>query len=421
MRLLAAVLAVLLCALASVSWAEDPPSVAALVEQAKERAAAGDLAGASAKLAEARKAGATDADVPPDLAAAVAKWEAPPTLTIDAPSAGAAIQTREFVVKGKFASGRTTDRVLLGETEVPVAEGRFSVTVRTDPTVPEQTFTLRVEDAGVARGAPVSRKVKVALPWARPLRDAIALGTKGDWKGAKAKADQARSAGATDADWPETFGAGLAEYEASVPASGKPTDPALAAIAKAGARVDRKGASWRTSLPKFPEAKFDPKKKYVWELVTNKGKIRVQLMPKVAPLHVANLCYLTLLGFYDETAFHRVIPGFMAQGGDPFTADPARAAQAGSGGPGYSFDGEFDAAVVHDRGGLLSMAHAGPGTDGSQFFLTFAPARHLDGKHTIFGEVVDGMDVLRELEKAGSPSGKTSERLTIVRATVSAK
>ena len=100
----------------------------------------------------------------------------------------------------------------------------------------------------------------------------------------------------------------------------------------------------------------------------------------------------------------------MAQGGCPLGS--------GTGGPGYQFAGEFKPGVKHDRGGLLSMANAGPGTDGSQFFLTFVPTPWLDGKHTIFGEVVEGMEVLRVLEKAGSSSGATSETLKMDHVTI---
>jgi cyclophilin family peptidyl-prolyl cis-trans isomerase len=100
----------------------------------------------------------------------------------------------------------------------------------------------------------------------------------------------------------------------------------------------------------------------------------------------------------------------MAQGGDP--------TGTGMGGPGYQYAGEFDPKVKHDKGGLLSMANAGPGTDGSQFFLTFVATPWLDGKHTIFGEVVEGQGTLKELEKRGSQSGKTSEKLTITRAQI---
>ena len=131
-------------------------------------------------------------------------------------------------------------------------------------------------------------------------------------------------------------------------------------------------------------------------------------------MHVTSTIYLTRLGFYDGTNFHRVIPKFMAQGGDPLGN--------GTGGPGYQYDGEFDPKVRHTKPGLLSMANRGPGTDGSQFFITFVPTPHLDGKHTIFGEVIGGRGVLQELERHGSsPSGRTSKPLVIKKATVRAQ
>ena len=105
-----------------------------------------------------------------------------------------------------------------------------------------------------------------------------------------------------------------------------------------------------------------------------------------------------------------LISGFMAQGGDPLGN--------GRGGPGYKYDGEFDPSVKHDKPGLLSMANAGPGTDGSQFFLTFVATPWLDGKHTIFGEVVEGMDVVKQLEAGGSESGQTTTPLQIDKATI---
>ena len=100
----------------------------------------------------------------------------------------------------------------------------------------------------------------------------------------------------------------------------------------------------------------------------------------------------------------------MAQGGDPLGR--------GTGGPGYKYDGEFSPSVRHDRPGLLSMANAGPGTDGSQFFITFVPTPHLDGKHTLFGEVVEGMDTVNALEERGSRNGQTTEDLRIQKATI---
>jgi cyclophilin family peptidyl-prolyl cis-trans isomerase len=127
-------------------------------------------------------------------------------------------------------------------------------------------------------------------------------------------------------------------------------------------------------------------------------------------MHVSNFIYLTRLGFYDGVPFHRVITGFMAQGGCPLGT--------GTGNPGYGFGGEFSETVKHDTPGLLSMANAGPGTDGSQFFLTFVPTPWLDGKHTIFGKVVEGMDTLKKLEAAGSRGGATSEPLKMTKVTI---
>jgi cyclophilin family peptidyl-prolyl cis-trans isomerase len=174
--------------------------------------------------------------------------------------------------------------------------------------------------------------------------------------------------------------------------------------------IDKSASGWKTKLPRPPKVDFDPGKTYYWNLDTNVGAIKLKLMPDVAPMHVSSTIYLTRLGFYDGVPFHRVITGFMAQGGDPLGR--------GTGGPGYKYAGEFDAKVRHDKPGILSMANAGPGTDGSQFFITFVPTPHLDGRHTIFGEVVEGMESVKELEKRGSRSGRPSESLEIETATV---
>jgi len=175
-----------------------------------------------------------------------------------------------------------------------------------------------------------------------------------------------------------------------------------------------KGNEWKLKLTKPELMKFDPQKDYFWILETNKGNIKIKLMPDVAPMHVTSTIFLTGKGFYDGTLFHRVIPGFMAQGGDPLGT--------GTGSPGYRYDGEFSPNVKHDRPFLLSTANSGPGTDGSQFFITFAPTPWLDGKHTIFGEVVEGQDTVKKLEAAGSaPEGKTKEELKIVKARIEEK
>jgi cyclophilin family peptidyl-prolyl cis-trans isomerase len=175
-------------------------------------------------------------------------------------------------------------------------------------------------------------------------------------------------------------------------------------------KVDKSSSNWRTKLPKPEKATFDAKQTYYAVMDTTKGRIKIKLMPDVAPMHVTSFIYLSKLGFYDGLSFHRVITGFMAQGGCPLGT--------GTAGPGYQYGGEFSPGVKHDSGGYLSMANAGPGTDGSQFFLTFVPTPWLDGKHTIYGKVVEGMDTLKALEAAGSQSGKPSEPLKIDKVTI---
>ncbi|MFV1957800.1 MAG: peptidylprolyl isomerase [Planctomycetota bacterium] len=174
--------------------------------------------------------------------------------------------------------------------------------------------------------------------------------------------------------------------------------------------IDTTKRGWRTSLAKPPQADFEEGKTLYWNIETNRGPIRVKLLPEVAPMHVSSTIYLTRLGFYDGLGFHRVIPGFMAQGGCP--------KGTGTGGPGYHYGGEFAPEVRHDRGGLLSMANAGPGTDGSQFFLTFVETPWLDGKHTIFGEVVESRETLQAIEQQGNRDGRPRETLTITKATI---
>ena len=171
--------------------------------------------------------------------------------------------------------------------------------------------------------------------------------------------------------------------------------------------------AWKLKLTKPEMMTFDANKDYFWVLDTNKGEIRIKLMPQMAPMHVTSTIFLTNKGFYDGTPFHRVIPGFMAQGGCPLGT--------GRGGPGYVYGGEISPNVKHDRPYLLSMANAGPNTDASQFFITFKPTPWLDGKHTIFGEVVAGQDTVKKLEAAGTPQGKPTEELIIKKARIEEK
>ena len=151
---------------------------------------------------------------------------------------------------------------------------------------------------------------------------------------------------------------------------------------------------------------IDPAKFYYATLKTAKGDIKVQLFADRAPETVNNFVYLAHEGFYNDTAFHRVIEGFMAQGGDP--------TGTGSGGPGYQFADEIWPGAAFDRAGLLAMANAGPGTNGSQFFITMGPTEWLNGQHTIFGEVVEGMDVLDKLTRVEPGAGQTGDKLYTV-------
>ena len=140
-----------------------------------------------------------------------------------------------------------------------------------------------------------------------------------------------------------------------------------------------------------PTGALDTTKSYSARFKTERGEIVCELFAADAPLTVENFVNLARAGFYDGVTFHRVIPGFMAQGGDP--------TGTGSGGPGYSFRDEVSPKRRHDGPGVLSMANAGPNTNGSQFFITFAPTPHLDGRHTVFGRVTSGMDVLRSIRE----------------------
>jgi len=209
------------------------------------------------------------------------------------------------------------------------------------------------------------------------------------------------------------FGAILLALAGAVPfAQAATEDPAIKQIDEmiAKAEVNKDDSGWRTKLSKPAPASFAEGHTYFADMVTNKGPIRIKFLPDVAPMHVTSFIYLSRLGFYDGLAFHRVITDFMAQGGCPLGT--------GTGSPGYKFGGEFSADVKHTKPGLLSMANAGPGTDGSQFFLTFKATPWLDGKHTIFGEIVDGMESLKKIEGVGSRNGRTSETVKIETVTI---
>ncbi|MGI8650566.1 MAG: peptidylprolyl isomerase [Rubrobacter sp.] len=148
-----------------------------------------------------------------------------------------------------------------------------------------------------------------------------------------------------------------------------------------------------------PEMKLEAGKTYTATFHTERGDIKARLFSEEAPVTVNNFVFLAGDGYFDGTTFHRVIPDFMVQAGDP--------TGTGTGGPGYRIPDEFHASLRHDKPGLLSMANAGPNTGGSQFFITHVPTPWLDGKHAIFGEVVNGMDLvltIRERDPQRDPN-----------------
>ena len=138
-----------------------------------------------------------------------------------------------------------------------------------------------------------------------------------------------------------------------------------------------------------PAMQIDPQKKYSATISTEKGDLVLELFADKTPVTVNNFVFLAREGFYDGTIFHRVIADFMAQGGDP--------TGSGRGGPGYRFQDEFHPSLRHSKPGILSMANAGPGTNGSQFFITHIPTPWLDNKPSVFGQITSGMDVLMSI------------------------
>ena len=141
--------------------------------------------------------------------------------------------------------------------------------------------------------------------------------------------------------------------------------------------------------PAPPKMTIDAAKDYAVSIETNRGTIDLALYPKHAPQTVNNFVFLAKQGYYDGVKFHRVIADFMIQTGDPTAT--------GRGGPGYTFADEFHPSLRHSKAGILSMANRGPNTNGGQFFITLGPTPHLDDRHTVFGEVSDGMDVVKKI------------------------
>lgn len=140
-----------------------------------------------------------------------------------------------------------------------------------------------------------------------------------------------------------------------------------------------------------PEMQIDPEKKYLVKMETTKGLIELELYPEYAPKTVNNFVFLVQEGYYDGIKFHRVINNFVIQGGDP--------TGTGAGGPGYKFEDEVQGNPLKHETNVISMANAGPNSNGSQFFITHSPQPHLDGKHTVFGKVVKGADVVDSIQQ----------------------
>ena len=200
----------------------------------------------------------------------------------------------------------------------------------------------------------------------------------------KALAAQAAAKAATKAK---------AEAEAKAKAA---VEQKLMAAAGAAAKARPEGKGMQNPIIKF---------------VTSKGDITAELFEDKVPNTVANIITLAESGYYKGMTFHRIIEGFMAQGGCPHSK-PGSSGRAGTGGPGYEIKDEFHPSLKHTGPGILSMANAGPNTGGSQFFICFKSTPWLDGKHAVFGKVTDGLDVVKKLEAVGTRSGQPKEQIT---------
>jgi cyclophilin family peptidyl-prolyl cis-trans isomerase len=158
-----------------------------------------------------------------------------------------------------------------------------------------------------------------------------------------------------------------------------------------------------------PAMQIDPAKKYTARMETENGTMVIELFADKTPVTVNSFVFLAREGFYNGVIFHRVITNFMVQGGDP--------TGTGRGGPGYRFQDEFHPSLKHDKRGVLSMANAGPGTNGSQFFITHGPTPHLDNRHSVFGQVIEGEDVLMSIPER-DPNNVNAPAVKILRVTI---
>lgn len=181
-------------------------------------------------------------------------------------------------------------------------------------------------------------------------------------------------------------------------------DAYIAAQSEAGS-IDREQAQWKRRLPIFPTVTYRSDRELRAAVKTGQGLVTIRLRPDMAPRHVTNFVYLSRLGFYENVPFQFIVPGRRVQWGCP-VGD-------GRGNPGYSFAGEGKRGLRHDKPGLLSMATAGPNTDGCILFITLCPMPWMDGKHTVFGEVIAGMDVVTAIGDIGSKLGVPRQTILI--------
>ena len=165
---------------------------------------------------------------------------------------------------------------------------------------------------------------------------------------------------------------------------------------------DKSKKGWHSGVQLPQKATFDPQKDYCATIHTTLGDITVKFYPDVAPQHVTSWINLAEIGFYDGVAFHRIIPGFMMQGGDP--------TGSGSGGPAYKMKQEFNSRK-HVKGTLSAARTSDPDTAGSQFFVCFGVTAFLDNQYTVFGEATGGLDVVAKFEKLGTPGAGTPTKL----------
>src|SRR5262245_44428567 len=235
---------------------------------------------------------------------------------------------------------------------------------------------------------------------------AFAQGESAPDSGQAAKSDSAKAPAKAEGTKALGKHTAAAPAAAAVDAVVKSIDAQIAKLA-----VNKKDAAWRTKLKLPTVAKFDPAKSYYARMVTNKGTMLIKFKPDVAPMHVTNFIYLTRLGFYDGIKFHRVMKGFMAQGGDPLGN--------GSGGPGYQFAGEISPKATHNAPGVLSRRNAGPGTEGSQFCIMCQAEPRLNGGYTVFGQVEEGLETLKAIEAVANPGdGPPIEPVIMTKVTI---